>query len=38
VATEELFGRSRIGHLPELTAWWEYVSQRYPWLSETSQG
>jgi len=37
VATENLFGRSRVGRRPELAAWWEYVGQRYPWLNEVVQ-
>ena len=36
-ATEELFGRLPVDRLPELANWWEYVSQRYPWLSETTR-
>jgi hypothetical protein len=37
VATEELFGRLPVDHLPELAAWWDYVNGRYSWLSETIQ-
>jgi len=32
VSTEELFGRLAVEHLPQLSAWWGYINQRYSWL------
>jgi len=37
VTAEKLFGRLPVDGLPELAPWWDYVSQRYPWLSDTTQ-
>ena len=34
VSTEQLFGRFDVSRFPELEPWWEYVSQRYPWVAE----
>jgi hypothetical protein len=32
LSTEELFGHLPVDRLPELAAWWQYISQRYSWL------
>ena len=34
ISTEELFGAFPIQRFPELAAWWEYTTARYPWMLE----
>lgn len=32
VSVEQLYGRFPVRQFPELRAWWEYITSRYPWV------
>jgi hypothetical protein len=38
VSTERLFGDFPVDSHPELAAWWQYISDRYPWLRHQDPG
>lgn len=38
VSTEALFGKFPVDVHPELSDWWEYISERYPWIQRRNAG
>ncbi len=37
VATEDLFGQFPISQFPELQGWWDYMTERYSWVTRTGR-
>lgn len=37
ISVEELFGKFPIGEHPVMSAWWDYITDRYPWSQYSGQ-